>query len=254
MLTSYLPAPSLVTPLGPSATPVYALSAVTSGVTLPAFAVSSAAPQARIENRLQGGVSTPAPLPAETEAATVSAAPASAAALLPGGNSAAPRFSSPFLAQLIGQFSPQESATLAGQFVVEGEPTSVLDVRLLDLFSQIKYKPSNASKPMQPVSNVQVLFKAAEMSSRREGLVVRSEVQAPLMQAANGNLRLPAASNDNARNAPRPEPTLARASGFSAYVATVRRNDAIREPVPEAAPATGVSVPDTEQASPVRAA
>lgn len=242
MLTSYLPAPSLTAPSIPSASPVYALSAVTSGVALSSFAVSAAASEARIENRLQGGsVNVPAAPAMETETVAGSSAAASSAALPVGGMATGPRFSSPFLAQLIGQFSPQERASLAGQFVVEGEPSTVLDVRLIDLFSQVKYKPSNASKPSVPVSNVQVLLNAAEISSRRDDMALRSATQAPLMQAANGNLRLPPASNDN-RPVFRPEPTLVRTSGISAYAASIRRNDTIRdavpvEAIPESAPA-----------------
>lgn len=61
------------------------------------------------------------------------------------------RFSSPFLAQLFAQTSGGQLSVVAGFFANDNLPKGIADPALMALYSQVKYKPSNAGLP--PVSS-----------------------------------------------------------------------------------------------------
>jgi hypothetical protein len=227
MLTPYLAPPSSVAPAPAIVASVFAAPAETSGVALPSFAVASAAAEARVQNQRQGGgaaVMATASAPDLLE--ELASAPSASDALASFRSAGAPpviRFSSQFLAQMFAQLPVQDNAVLMAE-LADNTPTSVLDARVMELFGQVKYKPSNAFKPADPARGVVALMAAAEAASRVPAMPARAPANAYV--AANGNWRLPSAGNDN-RPAPtmRPEPSLVRTSGAQAYTASMTRNE-----------------------------
>lgn len=239
MLTSF-PAPaSLLAPIAPSPASVTAAPSESSGVKLASYAVSSAPLEARVENQLRSATQSPAATPLET--LDVSSPAASGGFQLASSLSAGSpnvRYSSEFLAQILAQLPTSANETLQGQLSTETVPTSVLDSRLIELFGQVKYKPSNAFKPSSPAPDIAALLAAAEKASVQKQ-ASPAYISAPpaattfAPRAANSNERIRAADNDNrASYTLRAEPSLVRRSGTDAYGATNARNSLyLRAPV-----------------------
>ena len=233
MLTNILPAPTPVTPTLSAPIVTTTVPAVTSGVRLASYAVASTPAEGRIENQLRGSVSTPAsPLSSEADVSAATSSAGGYASSSASLNVSSIRYSSQFLAQIFAQLPAQDSASLQVQLATENVPSSVLDVRLIELFTQTKYKPSNASKPPSPPSGVAALLNAAEAASSRQAIVNTPTVAAVgVPTAANNNTQIRAASNDNrpafvASVLYRSEPSLVRETGVKAYFASSARNEA----------------------------
>lgn len=227
MLTAYLAPPSSVAPPPAIVSSVFSAPAEASGVTLPSFAVASAVAEARVQNERQGSGGRVMVAPTLLESLELSASSPSImdlpATLNSAGSPPAIRFSSQFLAQMFAQLPVQDNAALMMD-LAGSAPTSVLDMRVMELFGQVKYKPSNAFKPSEPSRGIAALMAAAEGASRSATVAMRPPASTYI--AANGNWRTPNAGNDN-RPAPpiRPEPSLVRVSGTQAYAASMTRNE-----------------------------
>ena len=214
------------------------------------------APDARVENRLQGSsrLSLP-PVPdavSDLSGQTVS----SALNALASNGAGAPsiRYSSQFLAQLVAQLPAAANDSLMGQWAAESVPTSILDNRLMEMFGMVKYKPSYAAKPSPQPSGVAALLAASEAASatRQAGTAMQPRMSAAssvIVRAANNNERLRVAGNDNLPSyQPRPEPSLVRPTGMGAYAASTERNTRYLQPVTSQA----ASEAPVEPVAPVR--
>jgi hypothetical protein len=241
MLTSYIAPPLLV-----SSAPVVvnAAPAEISGLRLPSYAVASSPTDGRVENRLSGGGNLPLlPEAAVSMDASVAAGSPAGLALTQANTLSAPsiRYTSQFLAQLLAQLPSSANAGLVSQLASDEAPASILDARLMELFGQVKYKPSMAAKPAPMPSGVAAVLAAAEAASAVAQVGTAAQPRVPIlnftmMRAANNNERAATAGNDNLPRASsfRPEPSLVRSQGFGAYGATAERNARyLRLPTPE---------------------
>jgi hypothetical protein len=203
-------------------------------------------PNARVENRLQGGANLSLPPLSEIAADQPNSAVQPTTAMLASQGAGAPsiRYSSEFLAQLFAQLPASSNASLMSQLATDNAPTSILDNRLIEMFSMVKYKPSYASKPLPQPSGVEALLAASEAASasRQAGTSMTSRLPAygaMLERAANNNERFRTAGNDNrSSSTPRPAPSLVRPTGVGAYAASAERNlthlrPVMPQPVPE---------------------
>ncbi len=176
------------------------------------------------------------------------------------------QFSSPFLAQLFAQTPGSQLDAMAGFFVNDNNPKYTADPALMALFSQVKYKPSNASVPLpEPINPASVMKQqqqqfmqqlseqksqqiashaAATTTSQNTAGTKQIFIQLPLSlstQPARSSAQGSAGSNDGARSSSATTSTftsksfrsLVQPTGIDAYVASFTRNFANLNAQPE---------------------
>ncbi len=151
-MTPFIALPNAQAPVPPQTSAVVGAATNVSPVNLPIDAVPATVTNQQINNNLKGG-SSPARSAAPTST-PISTGGSFLNILMPANTSAPVQFSSPFLAQLFAQTPSSQVGSLASFFANDNVPTSTLDSELMQLFSEVKYRPSNAAKPMPPTQNV----------------------------------------------------------------------------------------------------
>lgn len=101
------------------------------------------------------------------------------------------QFSSPFLAQLFSQNTGSQLSTLANFFVNDNAPRYIADPAMMELFSQVKYKPSNAFMPTPEPASV----------ARQQQQQIMQQLSEQKAQQIQSNVRM--ASETQATQAPR---------------------------------------------------
>lgn len=170
------------------------------------------------------------------------------------------QFSSPFLAQLLAQTSGSQMQAVAGFFANDNTPKGIADPALMALYSQVKYKPSNASVPqMSPERNLEVMQNQQQQFMRQltdqkiqmMQSQIRSEpttggtrqmAQASFQAAPLLRFMQPTNNNSNSASAStrgtsvftgKPLRSLVQPTGIDAYIASFSRNQAHLTEQPE---------------------
>lgn len=167
------------------------------------------------------------------------------------------QFSSPFLAQLFSQTPGNQLQTMAGFFTNDNAPRYVADPAMMALFSQVKYKPSNASIPLPDSDHVfntmrQQQQQFMQQLSDQKIQQMQSQVrEMPAAQASQGTrqiiIHLPnlggaptqergsnAAANTSSPFAAKSFRSLVQPTGVDAYIASFARNYANLTEQPDA--------------------
>ncbi len=89
------------------------------------------------------------------------------------------QFSSPFLTQLFAQTPGSQISALTGFFANDNMPKGIADPMLMNLYSQVKYMPSNAAVPRPELANVFSLMQGQQSKIMQQ----LAEQKAQLMQS-----------------------------------------------------------------------
>lgn len=260
--------PFISTPVSYSPTPVQTSAVVgapieSSIVRIPPSAVPTAFNPGNIQNNTRGSSALRSIV--ANNIPTLSPSTGSSGFYMVEDTANLPRsqFSSPFMAQLLSQASnPSEAASLASMYANDNIPT--VDPELMEIFSLVKYMPSNASLPMAKPMSVATLNAsqanqntpqpepvqtAAPQAQMEMNLAPRMAAPAPVLQMVSPQPQefsretssRPAVAITTPAQAPRRSNSLVRETGVQAYSASTARNQVhlgdVKPPVEEAAKA-----------------
>lgn len=167
------------------------------------------------------------------------------------------QFSSPFLAQLFSQTPGSQLQAMTEFFVNDNAPKYIADPAMMALFSQVKYKPSNASVPLPGNDHVfntmrQQQQQFMQQLSDQKAQQIQSQVrEAPIAQSSQGPrqiiIHLPnlggaptqergssTATSTGSPFAAKSFRSLVQPTGVDAYIASFARNQANLTDQPDA--------------------
>ncbi len=146
-MTPFLTMPSIQTQLPVQTSAVVGMPTQISTIKLPIDAVPSTLQAEPVYNNTRG--SGQARLSGSLGAASIMGGNSTLMPLMAGLDfRPSVQFSSPFLTQLFAQTPGSQLQAMTQFFVNDNTPKSVADPALMALYSQVKYKPSNASIPL----------------------------------------------------------------------------------------------------------
>lgn len=141
---------------------------------MPFASVPATVSLSEAENHLKGG--SPPRMPMAQRPTATGVPPPTSSPIANYRLSNIPLFSSPFIAQLVSQGTSEQQLQLASYYTLPmEEPLDTLAPTTIDLFSKVKYLPSNASVPHAPFPrHAPVLGELASLQSAKQNLATQA--------------------------------------------------------------------------------